>query len=373
MAPPKFEEVYSPERGCDPATAGQSRSADPYRLPNMIIDIESSDQLLGYLRATKRIGSHEKPIVRTLKGGVSNKTVWLQRELGPAWVVKQALAKLRVKSDWFSDPLRIRIEADALRFLPSITPPGTITPLVFEDREQNILAMEAVPPPHENWKERLLSGKIDLALIQEFGELLGRIHQRSYLRSDELRAKFSDRTFFHTLRLEPYYEYSSAVMPSAKPFLTELVADTLNRQETFVHGDFSPKNILIYQHKPILLDHEVAHFGDPAFDLGFSLTHLLSKAHHLPSNRLILFDAALRYWDTYFGLVRESPWTTGLEHRAVKHTSACLLARAVGRSPLEYLNDSERSAQTQAALDLIEAAPATLSELVEIFARRIMS
>jgi len=68
-----------------------------------------------------------------------------------------------------------------------------------------------------------------------------------------------------------------------------------------------------------------------------------------------------------------SPWSTGLEHRAVKHTSACLLARAVGRSPLEYLNDSERAAQTQAALDLIEAAPATLSELVEIFARRIMS
>jgi aminoglycoside phosphotransferase (APT) family kinase protein len=162
-------------------------------------------------------------------------------------------------------------------------------------------------------------------------------------------------------------------MPSAKPFLTALVADTLNRQETFVHGDFSPKNVLIYQHKPILLDHEVAHFGDPAFDLGFSLTHLLSKAHHLPSNRLIFFDAALRYWDTYFGLVRESPWSTGLEHRAVKHTSACLLARAVGRSPLEYLNDSERAAQTHAALALIESAPATLSELVEIFARRIMS
>src|SRR5260370_12187251 len=131
--------------------------------------------------------------------------------------------------------------------------------------------------------------------------------------------------------------------------------------------------MLIYQHKPILLDHEDAHFGHPPFDLGFSLTHLLSKAHHLPSNRFILFDAALRYWDTYFGLVRESPWTTGLEPRAVKHTSACLLARAVGRSPLEYLNASERSAQTQAALDLIEAPPATLSDLLEIFATRNMT
>src|ERR1700758_1182157 len=165
----------------------------------MIIDIESSDHLLGYLRATKRIGSHEKPVMRTLKGGVSNKTVWLQREQGPAWVVKKALAKLRVKSDWFSDPLRIRIEADALRFLPSITPPGTITPLVFEDREQNILAMEAVPEPHENWKERLLSGKIELPLIREFGRMLGLIHQRSYSKCSELRAKFWDRTFFRTL------------------------------------------------------------------------------------------------------------------------------------------------------------------------------
>ena len=339
----------------------------------MIVDIENTDQLLNYLRATKRIGADEKPFVRQLKGGVSNKTVWLLREQGSAWVVKQALAKLRVKSDWFSDPSRIRIEADALRFLPSIVPPGTITPLVFEDPEQNILAMEAVPEPHENWKERLLSGNTDLALIQEFGKLLGLIHQRSHLRPNELRAKFSDRTFFRTLRLEPYYEYSATVMPSAKPFLTALVADTLNRQETFVHGDFSPKNILIYQHKPILLDHEVAHFGDPAFDLGFSLTHLLSKAHHLPSNRLVLFDAALRYWDTYFDLVRQSAWSTGLERRAVKHTTACLLARAVGRSPLEYLNESERARQARATLDLIAARPASLSELVEIFAGGIAS
>src|SRR5260370_18007175 len=330
----------------------------------MIIDIESSDQLLGYLRATERIGAQEKPVVRTLKGGVSNKTVWLRREQGGAWVVNQALAKLRVKTDWFSDPLRIGIEADALRFLPSITPPGTITPLVFEDREQNILAMEAVPLPHENWKERLLSGKIDLALIRQFGRLLGRIHQRSHLRSDELSARLSDRTFFRTLRLEPYYEYSATVRPSAKPFLNALVAETLNRQETFVHGDFSPKNVLIYQHRQIMLDQLVAHFRDPAFDLGFSLTHLFSKAHHLPSNRLIFFDAAMRYWDTYFRLLPESPYSTGFEYRPVKHTSASLLSRAVGRSPLEYLNDSERAAQTHAALDLIEAAPTTLSELV---------
>jgi 5-methylthioribose kinase len=337
----------------------------------MSVDIEDTDQLLNYLRANQRIGPQEKPIVRQLKGGVSNKTVSLLRPEGSAWVLKQALAKLRVKSDWFSDPKRIRIEAEALRFLPSIAPPGTITPLVFEDAEQNILAMEAVPEPHENWKERLLSGKIELPLIREFGRMLGLIHQRSYSKCSELRAKFWDRTFFRTLRLEPYYQYSATVIPAAKPFLTPLVADTLSRQETFVHGDFSPKNILIYQHRLVLLDHEVAHFGDPAFDIGFSLTHLLSKAHHLPKSRFVLIDAALHYWETYFELVRELPWSTGLEHRATKHTIACLLARAVGRSPLEYLNESERDRQTRAALNLIEACPASLSQLVELFIRGI--
>jgi 5-methylthioribose kinase len=337
----------------------------------MSVDIEDTGQLLNYLRHTKRIAAQETPVVRRLQGGVSNKTVLLLRPEGSAWVLKQALSKLRVKSDWFSDPSRIRIEADALRFLLGILPSGTITPLVFEDPEQNILAMEAVPEPHENWKERLLSGRIELPFVREFGRMLGLIHQRSYSKLPELREKFSNRAFFRTLRLEPYYEYSATVIPTAKPFVTALIADTLSRQETFVHGDFSPKNVLIYRHKPILLDHEVAHFGDPAFDIGFSLTHLLSKAHHLLNYRSVLIDAALQYWEIYFELVRELPWSKGLEHRATKHATACLLARAVGRSPLEYMNESERTRQARAALNLIESRPASLSELIEVFVRGI--
>jgi 5-methylthioribose kinase len=308
-----------------------------------------------------------------LQGGVSNKTVLLLRSGGSAWVLKQALSKLRVKSDWFSDPSRIRIEADALRFLLEIVPTGMITPLVFEDVDQNILAMEAVPEPHENWKQRLLSGRVELPLIQEFGRMLGLIHRRSYFRSAELRTKFADRSFFRTLRLEPYYEYSAAVMPAAKPFLVSLIADTLSRQETFVHGDFSPKNVLICRHRLVLLDHEVAHFGDPAFDIGFSLTHLLSKAHHLPESRSVLIDAVMHYWETYSDLVCDLPWNTGLEQRAARHAIACLLARAVGRSPLEYLNESERARQTDATLHLIKTHPGSLSQLVELFVRRIAS
>ena len=44
-----------------------------------------------------------------------------------------------------------------------------------------------------------------------------------------------------------------------------------------VHGDFSPKNLLIGAAGPVILDAECAWYGDPAFDLAFVLNHLLLK------------------------------------------------------------------------------------------------
>ena len=76
-------------------------------------------------------------------------------------MLKQALAKLRVAVDWFSSPARIVREALGLRWLARLAPPGTTTPLVFEDRERYILAMEAVPQPHDNWKALLLAGRLE--------------------------------------------------------------------------------------------------------------------------------------------------------------------------------------------------------------------
>ena len=88
-------------------------------------------------------------------------------------------------------------------------------------------------------------------------------------------------------------------------------------------------------------DHEVIHWGDPGFDVGFGLTHLLSKAHHLPAYRAALVRAARTVWQSYQDEIDGSPWQTGLEHHVVRHTLGCLLARVAGRSPLEYLTEHE--------------------------------
>ena len=37
---------------------------------------------------------------------------------------------------------------------------------------------------------------------------------------------------------------------------------TRSRRLTLVHGDFSPKNVLVYRGRLVLLDHEVIHWGD---------------------------------------------------------------------------------------------------------------
>src|SRR5947207_329045 len=139
------------------------------------LDIEQPDQLLAYLRDSGRIARDEMPEIGVLAGGVSNRTVLVKRGSGESWVIKQALAKLRVKVDWFSDVSRIHREALALKYLPELAPPGTITPLIFEDHEHHLLAMGAVPEPHENWKTMLMAGRVENDHVEQFAALLAAV------------------------------------------------------------------------------------------------------------------------------------------------------------------------------------------------------
>jgi 5-methylthioribose kinase len=337
-----------------------------------LLDIEQPGALVGYLKGTGRVGEGEEPVVRVLAGGVSNRTVLVERpETGEAWVVKQALPKLRVAVDWYSDPERIHREALGLRWLEELAPPGTITPLVFEDRDHHLLAMKAVPEPHENWKTMLLGGRLENGHVEQFGRLLGMVHRGGYERREETKSAFWDRSFFESLRLEPYYGYTAKQVPGAADFLRALVEETRARRDTLVHGDYSPKNVLVREGTLVLLDHEVIHFGEPAFDLGFSLTHFLSKAHHLPGMRDDFADAARIYWATYREVVEELPWAADIEERAVRQTLGCLLARVAGRSPLEYLNEGELARQREAILALLQYPPESVPGLAEAFVGRL--
>jgi hypothetical protein len=178
---------------------------------------------------------------------------------------------------------------------------------------------------------------------------------------------FSDRRFFESLRLEPYYQYTGQQLPDARTFYKELLIDTRLRQLTLVHGDYSPKNVLVREDRPILLDHEVIHWGDPAFDLGFALTHLLSKGHHLPAHRFAFLNAAKTFWRDYRAELGAPRWSTDLEDLAVRHTLGCMLARVAGRSPLEYLTPPQRDWQRHAVLAMMADLPTGINDLADTF------
>jgi aminoglycoside phosphotransferase (APT) family kinase protein len=333
----------------------------------MELDIEDFEALRAYLTAQGHLKSEEPVSFNKLSGGVSNRTVRISWPSGKGWVLKQALAKLRVNIDWFSNPERIGVEAKALRSLNRLAPPGTTPAFIFEDMAKYVMAMEAIPEEHDNWKSVLLSGKIVTSHFEQFGFLLATIHRRSSECSEEFRNAFADTTYFENLRLEPYYLYTAQNVAAASEFLTQLAQDTLRHKHCLVHGDFSPKNTLIYRDRLILLDYEVVHFGDPAFDLGFALTHFLSKANHLPKERFRLASAAKLFWQVYSEELGQQDWTEDLESRTSRHSLACLLARVAGKSPLEYLTPEETLRQREIVLSLIKLKPTRIADLITEF------
>ena len=335
------------------------------------LDIEDSAALRRWLADTGRVAQGRAFTIRNLAGGVSNRTVLVEFEDGSGWVLKQALAKLRVAVDWFSDPVRIEREALGMQWLARLAPPDTITPLLFQDSALHLLAMQAVPKPHENLKEMFLAGNADMGLAVQFGELLGLIHRRSWEQRDEVGRLFDDRSFFESLRIEPYYQYTAQQIPASAAFIGALIEETRARRLTLVHGDYSPKNVLVYKGRLVLLDHEVIHFGDPAFDLGFSLAHLLSKANHLVKQRGEFAELTRTYWSSYVTALGETPWSGAIEAAAARQTLGCLLARVRGRSTLEYLTAAARERQCKAVLELMKAAPRTVAELIDVFVARL--
>ncbi|MBI5383794.1 MAG: phosphotransferase [Verrucomicrobia bacterium] len=335
------------------------------------LDIEQPDALLRYLRESQRVRCDETPVFTVLAGGVSNRTVLVRRANGDEWVLKQALPKLRVKEDWFSDPARVHREALGLRWLEQLAPLGAVPRFLFEDKVHHLFAMQAVPQPHENWKMRLLAGGLEQDHVVQFGHLLGTIHRCSREREREIASAFDDRSFFESLRLEPYYRFAAHRNPIATDFLRKLIEETWAARLALTHGDYSPKNILVHRGRLVLLDHEVIHFGDPAFDLGFSLTHLLSKAHHLSTQRAAFLNAAQTCWASYQEAAGDLARHAGLEARAARHTLGCLLARVDGRSPLEYLTGPEQARQRDTVLEMMCAPPARLPQLIDVFGARL--
>jgi len=275
-----------------------------------------------------------------LTGGVSS-DIWRVDVDGRTLCVKRALVQLKVAADWKAPLSRNAYEWAWMQFASRHCPDNVPTPLAH-DEKSGVFAMAFLDPEHHPvWKQQLLQGKVDADFASAVGELLGRLHAASARRPDIARA-FETIENFYALRLEPYLVAAGNRNPALAPALLELVAITAGTQRALVHGDVSPKNILVGPNGPVLLDAECAWYGDPAFDLAFCLSHLLLKGTVVPTARSLLagaFAALVRAYRTH---VDWEP-AEDLESRAARLLPALLLARVDGKSPVEYIvEDADR-------------------------------
>lgn len=297
-----------------------------------------------------------------LAGGVSS-DIW--RVVTPSHdiCIKRALPQLKVKADWHAPISRNASEWEWLQFVARHVPTAVPEPLAH-DAKAGLFAMRFLPAhDYPLWKAQLLEGKISLATAAAVGATLAIIHDASAADAS-IPERFDTTDNFYALRLEPYLLDTGRKHPALASKLDSLIQTTIASRVALVHGDVSPKNILVGPTSPVLLDAECAWYGDPAFDLAFCLNHLLLKCLVRPrqQDEYLAAFAALR--DHYLAGVR---WeSTGeLEARAAALLPALFLARIDGKSPVEYLHDErDQDLVRTCAIPLIEHAPATLDAVV---------
>lgn len=294
----------------------------------------------------------------SLGGGVSNHV--LLAEAGALrCVVKQSLGRLRVAEEWLSRRDRIHRECDALRDVAPGLPAGAVPRVLFEDRESFVFGMEAAPADAQPWKAALMAGEVREELAEAAGRLLGAWISESAGRP-EWCEKFGDLAVFGELRVDPYYRFTADRHPELRERFAALIHECLGRRVSLVHGDFSPKNLLVCGPGLMVIDWEVVHWGDPAFDAAFLSNHLLLKAVCVPGSAQKLASAAAAFWRALHAAAPGLDW---LEPAAMRHLGCLLLARVDGKSPAEYLRDeSVKQKLRGAARDLILRPPLMAAE-----------
>lgn len=341
----------------------------------LLLDTTTTER---YLRDRGELMGDESVSISELAGGVSNQVLLVERGRGDRFVLKQAREQLRVQQEWKCDVRRIWREMDVLRLCGDILITSgqgietgieaTVPQILFEDRDNFCYAMSAAPAGHRTWKECLLSGQIDSAFGKVAGRMLGALHAGTW-RSAPVAAALDDRSYFDALRIDPYYRRVAQVHPQLRGELAALIESVFSNRLSLVHGDFSPKNLLVSPAAMTLIDFEVGHYGDPAFDNGFLLAHLVLKTIRAESQFSENLNLALSVWNAYrevLQLVASQSEFAALEQRTCLNLGACLLARVDGKSQVDYLSDAQRERTRKLAFKLLRNGYGTVSEALNL-------
>ncbi|BBK38954.1 putative aminoglycoside phosphotransferase [Allostella sp. ATCC 35155] len=325
----------------------------------------STDDLVPVLVRLGLVPDGTAPRLEPLTGGVSS-DIWKVTAGGRVFCVKRALAKLKVAQDWRAPVGRNANEAAWIETARRIVP-GSAPRILAHDPEAGLFAMEFLDAErHPLWKAELRDGRVDPEDAARVGSALARIHAAT-AGDAEVARRFATDAIFHAIRLEPYLLATARAHPDLAPVLEGLVARTAATRLALVHGDVSPKNILLGPDGPVFLDAECAWYGDPVFDVAFCLNHLLLKCLWNPAATPQLLAAFDRLAGAWLDGVAWEPRATA-EARAASLLPGLFLARVDGKSPVEYLTaEADRDRVRRTARRLLTHPVPRLAAVREIW------
>ncbi|MGC8560757.1 MAG: phosphotransferase [Phycisphaerae bacterium] len=275
---------------------------------------------------------------------------------GKCLVLKQPREQFRVAAAWQVDCDRIWLERDALRMLAERMPTETLPQVLWEDAENLVLAISPAPPEYVNLKTSLLAGKGKRWWITQAARWLAHLHRATM--GSAGHARFTDARLFEQQRIDPYFRHLQSQYPAVAERLGDLCQFLLSDPICLIHGDYSPKNILVSpepgDHSGVfIVDFEVVFVGQPIFDIATLMNHLLLKGFYRAPHWRAFMLMADEAWHAYSEAAGPSLIAAHADWGAVL-LGSLLLARVDGKSPVEYLTDeSRRDAVRACALELL--------------------
>ncbi len=266
-----------------------------------------------------------------------------------ALVVKQALLRLKVEDEWTVKQDRTDTETRALRLCARLTP-GRVPEVIDDDPSAHVVVMELLPDDALNWQSEVEVGRVHADVGPWAGETLGLWHART-AGDPAVAAAFDDFESFEELRLRPFYETLVERLPEAADDVTPRLKELRERRLCLVNGDFAMKNTLVGPDRSWALDFEVAHYGNPIFDLGFFLSFVVLSAIQWPALGTELQALAEGFLRGYVDAAADR--FAGDHADVTAHTGCLVLARTDGKSPAQFLDAHARLQARAAGLALV--------------------
>lgn len=318
----------------------------------------SDANLPDYLRELGLAGADEEVAVEKAGDGNIN---WVRRARladGRSWIVKQARPALERFPQYQVSTERIVFEARYLELARSLHGGGICPEILHFNERERVLILEDLGDA-ERLDQRLARGWDARGVAASLGGFLGAVHAATgdpalaeRFRNDAMRRLHGDHIFVlpfapNDFPLHPAVAERARALQSDdfRGIAADAYARYLEPRGALLHGDVQAGNVLLPPGGPKLLDAEIAHVGDPAFDLGTLVAHLLMAdiAAGTPDRAL---PSAAEAWSAYRAGNRGGPRFADV----ARYAGLEVLRRTVGAARIPAAEGVD------ASLALIEAA-----------------